>query len=295
VGFSPSAGFNEVDSAGIPVALSSSVVVTHFNDPEMLRVQFHEYGDRLACLILEPIMGGGGGMPATVEYLRTARELTEKYGAVLIFDEVITGFRFRAGSAGALYGIQPDLTTMGKIIGGGMPLAAVGGREVIMRLTGRASGGKVKFLGGTYSGHPSTMVAAKTMIEYLVAHEPEIYPRLARLGEQASRLVEDTFAQEGIYARCTGAGNAVVPHSSIIRVHFPYLKEQSLNSPNDVMDPTKCDVTLSEKVLRLALITEDINTEHGLGALSTAHTDADLAQLGMALQRVAQRIRPYVF
>jgi glutamate-1-semialdehyde 2,1-aminomutase len=65
-------------------------------------------------------------MPATVEYLRTARELTEKYGAVLIFDEVITGFRFRAGSAGALYGIQPDLTTMGKIIGGGMPLAAVG-------------------------------------------------------------------------------------------------------------------------------------------------------------------------
>jgi glutamate-1-semialdehyde 2,1-aminomutase len=117
-------GFNALDSAGVPEYFRKHVMVTGFNNPDRLHDHFRQYGDRLACFIVEPIIGAGGLMPATREYLQAARELTQKHGVVLILDEVISGFRFRAGNAGALYGIQPELMALGKIIGGGMPVAA---------------------------------------------------------------------------------------------------------------------------------------------------------------------------
>jgi len=100
--------------------------------PTGLRDDFARCGDRVACFIVEPFIGAGGFIPATREYLQTARALTERYGAILIFDEVISGFRFRAGNVGALYGIQPDLATFGKVAGGGMPVAAVAGRADLL-------------------------------------------------------------------------------------------------------------------------------------------------------------------
>ncbi|MEW5717957.1 MAG: aminotransferase class III-fold pyridoxal phosphate-dependent enzyme, partial [Chloroflexota bacterium] len=112
------------DSAGLPGEIARQVVITRYNHSEMLRAHFKEHGNRLACFIVEPFMGAGGFMPATGEYLRAARQLCDQFGVVLIFDEVISGFRFRAGNLGALYGVQPDLTTLAKIIGGGMPVAA---------------------------------------------------------------------------------------------------------------------------------------------------------------------------
>jgi glutamate-1-semialdehyde 2,1-aminomutase len=144
-------GFRRVETAGLPSALTDEVVVTRFNDPDVLRDHFAQHGDRLACLIVEPFLGAGGFILATPEYLQTARELTQRYGVTLIFDEVISGFRFRAGDVGTLYGVRPDLAIFGKIIGGGMPVAAVAGRADIMGLAGR----EVKFSGGTYSAHPA--------------------------------------------------------------------------------------------------------------------------------------------
>ena len=296
IGFSAAngAGFQKVESGGVPAAVTDKVIVTGFNDPDRLRDHFAEYGDRLACFIVEPFIGVGGFAPATAEYLQTARELTERYGVVLIFDEVIAGFRFRAGNAGALYGLQPDLATFGKVMGGGMPVAAVAGRADILGLAGRSAGGRVKFSGGTYSAHPASMLAAKTFMTHLVAHEDEIYPQLAELGDSTRRELETAFAAEGIHAHCTGHDSSILPGSSMFMLHFPYRHDARLQSPEDWLDPTVCDITLSHLVLDLALLLEDVFMLHSHGGVSTAHTEQDIEFLGQACRRAARRIKPYL-
>ena len=288
--FSTADGFEQVESEGIPSAISDEAIVTRFNDPDFLCEQFRRLGDKIACFILEPCIGSGGGMPATRAYLETARDLTQRYGSILIFDEVITGFRYRAGDAGALAGIRPDLATFGKVMSGGAPVAAVAGRADILELTGRALGSRVRFSGGTFSGHPACMLAARTMMSYLVEHEQEIYPYLSNLASKACRLIESGFAREGIYAQCAGCGNDALPASSLIRVHFPYSEVHQIVRPEDALDPKLCDVTLSEKVLRVAFLLEDANVMSGLGSLTTAHTEADLEFFSEALSRVARRV-----
>ncbi len=287
-------GFGRVETHGLPPALTDEVVITRFNDPDILRDHFRQYGDRLACFIVEPFIGSGGLMPASCEYLQTARELTHQYGAVLILDEVISGFRFRAGNASALYGVQADLATFAKVMGGGMPVAAVAGRADVMSLVGREGGSKVKFSGGTYSSHPASLLAAKTIMSYLVAHEEEIYPRLAELGEKTRRAMETAFVQEGIYARCTGYGNEALTGSSMAILRFPYKDDARLDRPEDVSNPAVCDVTLGEKAFQLALLLEDVHVVPGHGAVSTAHTEADIDFLGEACRRVARRFKAHL-
>lgn len=286
-------GYQHVDSEGLPPA-ADEVIITRFNDPEMLQDQFRQFGDGVACFIVEPFIGAGGLIPATKEYLATARQLTAQHGALLILDEVIAGFRFRAGDTGALYGVKPDLATFGKIMGGGMPVAAVTGRADLMGLAGRAGGGRVKFSGGTYSAHPASLLAAKTLMNYLIEHEDEVYPRLAVLGEKMRHTLETAFIQEGILARATGGGNGVLPGSSLAMVHFPYQDDLSLDKPDLVFDPAVCDVTLTKQVLGLALLLEDVQILHGHGAASFAHTEADMDRFDRACRRVARRVKAYL-
>jgi glutamate-1-semialdehyde 2,1-aminomutase len=296
VGFDPDGGdgFQKVESEGVPVSVTDKVIVSDYNDPQRLRDHFREYGDQLACFIVEPFLGAGGYVPATREYLQTARDLTERYGAVLIFDEVISAFRFRAGSVAELYGIRPDLATYGKIIGGGMPVAAVAGRATIMELVGRTAGFKVRFSGGTYSAHPASLLAAKTLMAHLVAQEKEIYPTLASLGAEARRAIEAAFADEGIYACCTGQSDDVLPGSSMFMVHFPYRTDACLEGPQDWHNPGVCDIALRKLVVDLALLLEDLFLMRGHGAVSTAHTPAHIGLLGEACRRAARRIKPYL-
>lgn len=287
-------GFQKVESEGVPVSVTDKVIVSDYNDPERLRDHFRQYGDQLACFIVEPFLGAGGYVPATREYLQTARDLTQHYGTVLIFDEVISAFRFRAGSVAELYGLRPDLATYGKVIGGGMPVAAVAGRAPIMDLVGRRGGSKVKFSGGTYSAHPASLLAARTLMAYLVAHEKEIYPRLGILGAEARRAIETAFVDEGIYACCTGDNADVVSGSSMFMLHFPYRIDACLENPQDWHNPSVCDVVLRRVVVDLALLLEDLFLVHGHGAVSTAHTQAHIDLLGEACRRAARRIKPYL-
>ena len=284
-------GYHQVDTEGLPPAVTDEVVVTRFNDPESLRDHFGQYGDRIACFILEPLVGGGGSIPATLEYLQAARQLTQQCGALLILDEVITGFRFHAGDAGALYGVKPDIAAFGKVIGGGMPIAAVAGRADVLEQTGRAAGGKVKFSGGTYSAHPASLLAAKTLMSYLIAHADKVYPRLAALGEDTRQTLETAFNEEGIYARCTGHNSQVLPGSSLFRVHFPHRDDIEVCEPDRAFDPTVCDVVLGNRVLELALLLENVHMIHSHGAVCTAHTEDDLDFLDQACRRAARRIR----
>ena len=284
--------YDHLESEGLPTNIGGETLVTRYNDPEDLQSVFAQHGDRIACLIMEPFMGSGGSMAATPEYVRTARELTQKHGALLILDEVIAGFRFRAGNMGALYGVQPDMTTMGKIMGGGMPVAAVAGRADVMSLCGRANshGRRVRFDGGTYSAHPLSMLAVKLIIAYLVAHEDEVYPLLAAQGDRVRRGVERIFTERGIPCKCTGYGNEAVPGSSLGAVNFPYDPDAELIRPDQVGNPAICDIGLRERVLKLGLLLEDVNVSHGLGSTSTAHTEADLDRLLQAVERVAERV-----
>ncbi len=294
VSFNADSRYDHMETEGFPEAVDRDTLVSRFNDPQHLRDLFARYGDRIACFILEPFIGAGGFIPATREYLREARTLTEQYGSVLIFDEVISGFRFRAGDLGALHGVRPDLAAFGKIMGGGMPVAAVAGRADILGLAGSDGGNRVRFTGGTYSAHPASMVAAKTVMEYLTANETSIYPRLAELGEKTRRAMEQAFAEEGILARTTGDPRGAFGGSSLAMLHFPYDETLELISPDDVYDPQKCDVVLRDKVIQTALLLEDVHVVHGLGALSTAHTEAEVDFLREACRRVARRIKPYL-
>jgi glutamate-1-semialdehyde 2,1-aminomutase len=149
-------GFEQVETGGLSSTLSEEVLVTRFNDVDRLRDHCRRHGDELACFITEPFIGTGGFIPALPEYLETAWELTRQYGALLIFDEVINGFRFRAGDTGRLYGIQPDLAALGKAMGGGMPVSAVTGRADVMSLVGREKNPQV--LPPTGASHQAVFV-----------------------------------------------------------------------------------------------------------------------------------------
>ena len=171
------------DTAGIPKAFSDTTIALPFNDLDRVEATFHEMSDRIACVIVEPVAGNMGCVPPAPGFLQGLRRITENHGALLIFDEVMTGFRLSRGGAQQLYGVRPDLTTLGKIIGGGLPMAAYGGRADIMRKV--APAGPV-YQAGTLSGNPLAVTAGIAMLQYIESH-PEIYSILEMLsGELAS-------------------------------------------------------------------------------------------------------------
>ncbi len=283
-------GFDRVDSQGVPPSTQEEIVVTPFNDVENLRKIFRSLGDRIACFIFEPCMGGAGFIAATGEFMNAARELTARYGTLLILDEIITGFRFCAAGVQRLYNVTPDLTTYGKIIGGGMPLVAVAGRAEVMDLASRKAPRRVWFNGGTFSAHPLSVLAGKTMVEYLTAHADEIYPTLAARAERLRDGVERVFAGRGILARCTGRANGVIPGGSLGMIHFPLRDDREPSCAEDLMDPQRSDVVLREHALKLGLLLNRVNIVHGLGALSYSHSDADLEIVFEACDAFAKRV-----
>ncbi len=281
----------KVESAGLPAALTGEVAVTRYNDADRLADDFRRLGDRVACFIVEPFIGAGGFIFAQPEYLRAARDLCDRYGALLIFDEVISGFRFGPSDLGSIYGVKPDLSTFAKIIGGGMPVAAVAGRAEVLAQAGRETGRRVGFSGGTYSAHPLAMLAAKTHLEQIVAHADEIYPHIARLGAAMRAAIERAFAAEGMLARCTGDGDGIGIGSSVAVPHFPYRDDLALTGPDVVNDPTLTDTALRDVVFQLALLLEDAHVVHGGGSACAAHTEADITWFEGAVGRAARRIR----
>jgi len=284
--------FQHAESQGLPSAVSEQVIVTPFNDVHALEEHFRRHGSRIACFIFEPFMGSAGCLPVSRAFLVAARELTRRHGALLIFDEVISGFRFCAGSASRLFSVQPDLATFAKIVGGGMPVAAVAGRSDVMAQAGRAGG--VKFSGGTYSCHPASMLASEAMMKHLVDHEQEIYPRLADLGEKTRAAVTEAFRDEGMNVVCTGRGNDALPAGSMGALHFPYDPSVSCDTPEHTRNPELCDVVMADGVIQLALLLEDVFVMHGLGSVSLAHTGEDIGRLEEACRNAARRIRPFL-
>jgi glutamate-1-semialdehyde 2,1-aminomutase len=173
------------DTAGVPKAFSDTTIALPFNDLEQVEAAFRSDGDRIACVIVEPVAGNMGCVPPLPGFLEGLRRLTERYGSLLIFDEVMSGFRVSRGGAQKLFGIKPDLTTVGKIIGGGLPMAAYGGRADIMKKV--APVGPV-YQAGTLSGNPLAVTAGIAMLRYIEEH-PEIYDEIELRAAELTRTV----------------------------------------------------------------------------------------------------------
>jgi len=161
------------DSPGVPAATVQDTLVARFNDLDSVEALLRAYPSQVAAVIVEPVAGNMGVVPPLAGFLPGLRRLTEEHGTLLIFDEVMTGFRVHAGGAQALYGIRPDLTTLGKVIGGGLPVGAYGGRKEIMQLI--APAGPV-YQAGTLSGNPLAMTAGITTLRLLL--QPGAWERL---------------------------------------------------------------------------------------------------------------------
>lgn len=173
------------DTAGVPKAFSDTTLALPFNDLDAVETAFKSQGDRIAAVIVEPVAGNMGCIPPEPGFLEGLRRITQHYGALLIFDEVMTGFRLSRGGAQQLYGITPDITTMGKILGGGLPIAAYGGRTDIMKSV--APVGPV-YQAGTLSGNPLAVTAGIATLTYLEQH-PEIYDIVERSTADLTRYV----------------------------------------------------------------------------------------------------------
>jgi len=184
------------DSPGVPKGFSDTTIAIPFNDANVVEATFRANPDKIAAIIVEPVAGNMGCVPPAPGYLAALRDLCTTNGALLIFDEVMTGFRLAPGGAQELYGIKPDLTALGKVIGGGLPIAAYGGRRDIMTFV--APSGPI-YQAGTLSGNPMAVAAGLAMLRHLKAH-PEVYRTLE---ERAALLA--TAAPAGITANRVGS------------------------------------------------------------------------------------------
>jgi glutamate-1-semialdehyde 2,1-aminomutase len=187
--------FGIPDSLGIPEETTSNTIILPFNDSEKLEEEVKEKKGELAAVILEPVIGNIGVVTPKEGFLETIRELTENYDIVLIFDEVITGFRLALGGAQEYYGIKPDMTTLGKILGGGFPMAAYVGKEEIMKTI--APSGKV-YQAGTYSGNPVSVTAALETLKFLHDKRESFYPEMENKCKEIVRKLRTVINELGL-------------------------------------------------------------------------------------------------
>jgi len=186
---SGAATFGVPDSAGVPESIASQTLVSNFNDLDMLGKYFRAQGNEIAAVIVEPVIGNMGVIVPQKGFLEALREVTAQAGALLIFDEVMTGFRLARGGAQERYGIDPDLTTLGKIVGGGLPLAAFGGKRRFMEQL--APLGPV-YQAGTLSGNPLAVAAGLQMLELI--SKPDTYERLEEISASLEAGLRDALA-----------------------------------------------------------------------------------------------------
>jgi glutamate-1-semialdehyde 2,1-aminomutase len=191
-------------SAGVPEEFTQFTLALPFNDTDAVEQAFKKFKHQIACVIVEPVVGNMGCVPASGGYLAALRLITQRENSVLIFDEVMTGFRLAFGGAQEIYGVTPDLTTMGKIIGGGLPVGAYGGPAEIMNLVAPLG---PMYQAGTLSGNPLAMAAGLATLRHLQEHKGEIYPRLEKLGAELVDGVATAAKEAGVTLCCNRVGS----------------------------------------------------------------------------------------
>ncbi|MFC3531463.1 glutamate-1-semialdehyde 2,1-aminomutase [Vogesella facilis] len=266
--------FGNPSSGGVPADTTKHTLVLQYNDVQQLADTFKELGDKIACVILEPIAGNMNLIKPSAEFVRSLRALTEQYGAVLIYDEVMTGFRVALNCAQGLHGITPDLTTLGKVVGGGMPLAAFGGRADIMAKI--APLGNV-YQAGTLSGNPLAVAAGLTTLRLI--QQPGFHDNLGRLSARLAAGLADAARDAGVPMVTDSVGG-------MFGFYF------SDKVPASYAEATQCDIARFKAFFH-AMLDEGVYlapSAYEAGFTSSAHSEALIDDTIAAARRALARI-----
>ncbi|MDV3277304.1 MAG: aspartate aminotransferase family protein [Nitrososphaerales archaeon] len=270
--------FDRTEGKGILAEEQSHVKTVRFNDIEAVRAAVRKERGDVAAIFLEPVLGAGGCIPADKDYLKGLRELADSSGALLAFDEIITGFRVALGGAQERYGVKPELSAFGKIVGGGLPIGLVCGIKEAVALADPAR--KERFVsigGGTFSENPLTMVAGLATVRYLRRNARSVYDGLEEKGRRLRSGVDRALREAGVEASTTGLG-------SLFLTHFN-------GAPRNAQEASKGNRLAAHRYC-LDLMSEGIFIlpAHA-GAISTAHTEKDIESLISASRRAAVHLR----
>ncbi len=232
-----------------------NLISCSYNDIDEIKKCFEQFGDEIAAVILEPVLISGGVEAASKEFLQTVRHLTTKYGAVLIFDEVITGFRLSYSSAQGYFGVTPDLTCLGKIIGGGLAIGAYGGKKEIMAIANPENGESVWVGGGTFSGNPLSSSTGLATLNALKERGSAFYDTLNKTGEDFVKSIKDLVSDNSLPVKISGAASLMsINYNSLEKI-----KSKKTNLPN------------LNTFHQMSLINKGVFVRGGLGALSSEH------------------------
>ena len=254
--------FGQPSSAGVPKDVAKHTHTLAFNDTEVLEKCFREMGDEIACVIIEPIVGNMNLILPDIKFLNKLRQLCTQYGAVLIFDEVMTGFRVALGGAQELYGVTPDMTTLGKIIGGGLPVGAFGGKKEIMQKL--APLGPV-YQAGTLSGNPVAVAAGLKTLELI--QEVNFYEKLNLMTSKLVQGIMQAAGEKGIEFSARNVGG----------MFGLYFRESPPNSFDEIMESDRTKFNkFFHSMLKQGIYFGPSAFEAGF--VSAAHTEKDIKE-----------------
>ncbi|MGE6629059.1 glutamate-1-semialdehyde 2,1-aminomutase [Bacillus sp. NPDC077027] len=261
------------DSPGVPEGVASNTITIPYNDLESIHIAFKEYGDDIAGVIVEPVAGNMGVVPPQEGFLQGLRDVTEQYGALLIFDEVMTGFRVGYHCAQGYFGIQPDITCLGKVIGGGLPVGAYGGKAEIMEQI--APSGPI-YQAGTLSGNPLAMTAGLETLKQLT---PETYEEFTRKGDMLEKGISNAAKAHGIPLTFNRAGSMI---------GFFFTNEKVVNYETAKKADLDLFADFYKEMADRGIFLPPSQFE-GL-FLSTAHTDEDIHYTIETVEKVFQKL-----
>jgi len=266
----------EPNSPGVPAALAEQTITLTFNDIDNVHEAFKEAGNQIACIIVEPVAGNMNCIPPVPGFLEGLREVCDEYGTVLIFDEVMTGFRVALGGAQSLYKVKPDLTTLGKVIGGGLPVGAFGGKKEIMEHI--APLGPV-YQAGTLSGNPLAMAAGLAMLE-----------QVSKEGFYDALTEKASFLMEGIQHAADKTGIALSTNQVGGMFGFFFSEEKNISTFAQV---GQCDLERFQAFYH-GMLQEGVYlapSAYEAGFVSRAHSEQDLQNTISAAEKVFQTLK----
>ncbi|MHA1630933.1 MAG: aspartate aminotransferase family protein [Candidatus Heimdallarchaeota archaeon] len=263
-----------VESAGLKSLEDSQILSFDYNDIEGFKKVLNENKNDIAAVILEPVLGAGGAIPPKEGFLEEIQEETQKRGIILIFDEIITGFRLSYHSAQGFFNVIPDMVTMGKIVGGGTPIGVIGGTDEIMEQANLQKGGEVWIGGGTFSGNPLSMVAGRATLETLRSNKDEFYRKLNENGKMIRQRIQSLLDEYNSPAVVTGVG-------SMICIHWFDKPLAKISSSSEI----KLNLA-KEKVnqFQLLMFNRGLLIRSGFGYLCIKHTSKDIEKTLNALE-----------
>lgn len=262
-------------SKGQPPSVLEDVLVCHFNDLDQVERMLKKHAGEVAAIITEPMMSNAQIIPPQPGFLQGLKDLAHAHGALLIYDEVVSGFRIDLRGGAGYFGVTPDITVFGKALGGGIPISCIGASKEIMSVIHKD--GAIHL--GTYNSNPLAVAAANATLDYLTAHEAEVYPRMKRLGLRLQNGIREAFAPKGYPIRVQGT-------ESLFAVMFV---DQEVRN---FADTFKINTDLLKKY-KVELYRHGIMVRpelRDIWYLSTEHTDADIDQALTIINDIAKRI-----